>query len=91
MTLSQVNIKEGIKRFGEAGVSAVVKELKQLHDRKVMEPVSHDSLSNEQRSKALNYLMFLKQKRDGAIKGRECADGRKQRKKITKWKQVFQQ
>jgi hypothetical protein len=84
VAMSQVNVKEGIKRFGEAGVSAVVKELKQLHDWKVMEPVPHNSLTNEQKSEALNYLMFLKQKRDGTIKGRGCADGRKQRNKITK-------
>ena len=32
-----------------------------------------------QKKNALGYLMFLKQKRTGQIKGRGCADGRKQR------------
>ena len=32
----------------------------------------------------LGYLMFLKKKRSGIIKGRGCADGRKQRAYITK-------
>jgi hypothetical protein len=32
----------------------------------------------------LNYLMFLKKKRDGTVKGRGCANGRKQRDKISK-------
>ena len=31
------------------------------------------------RNKALGYLMFLKQKRNGSIKGQGCADGRPQR------------
>ena len=33
----------------------------------------------EDRRKALRYLMFLKEKRDGTIKVRGCADGRPQR------------
>ena len=32
-----------------------------------------------QKKNALGYRMFLKQKRTGQIKGRGCADGRKQR------------
>ena len=33
---------------------------------------------------SLSYLMFLKRKRSGKIKGRGCADGRKQREHITR-------
>ena len=33
----------------------------------------------EEKRAALGYLMFLKEKRTGIIKGRGCADGRKQR------------
>lgn len=33
----------------------------------------------EDKRKALGYLMFLKEKRCGKIKGRGCAGGRKQR------------
>ncbi len=33
-----------------------------------------------QKMEALEYLMFLKRKRGGKVKGRGCADGRKQRK-----------
>ena len=53
--------------------------MKQLHDRNVCEPVHAKSLSCKQKNKALGYLMFLKQKQCGRIKGRGCADGRKQR------------
>jgi hypothetical protein len=41
-------------------------------------------LSKEDKRKTLNYLMFLKEKRTGIIKGRGCVDGRKQRSLITK-------
>ena len=37
------------------------------------------SLEAAQKRAALEYLMYLKQKRCGRIKGHRCADGRKQR------------
>ena len=49
-----------------------------------MQPVRRKDLSPEQKREALGYLMFLKKKRCGKIKGRGCADGRKQRAYITK-------
>jgi Reverse transcriptase (RNA-dependent DNA polymerase) len=60
-------------------VKAVADELKQLHDRLVMQPKHTKELRPEQRQDALAYLMFLKRKRSGKVKGRGCADGRKQR------------
>ena len=35
-------------------------------------------LTKEERVRALKYLMYLKQERDGKVKGRECADGQPQ-------------
>jgi hypothetical protein len=81
---TQHSMKKGIKEFGDAGVNAVLKELKQLHDRSVLEPKSASDLSQGDKHAALQYLMFLKKKRDGTIKGRGCADGRKQRSTTTK-------
>jgi hypothetical protein len=46
---------------------------------KVLEPKSNDDITKDDKRKALKYLMFLKKKRNGVIKGRGCADGRKQR------------
>ena len=80
----QMSMKKGLKVFGEPGYAAVKKEMQQLHDRKVMQPVDRKDLSQSQKKEALGYLMFLKKKRCGAIKGRGCADGRKQRAYITK-------
>lgn len=43
-----------------------------------------EELTREHKRAALRYFMFLKQKRCGKIKGRGCADGRKQRLYKTK-------
>jgi hypothetical protein len=53
--------------------------LKQLHNSKVSEPTYVMTMTREEKKAALAYLMFLKKKRTGSIKGRGCADGRKQR------------
>jgi len=38
-------------------------------------PKRKDELSEDDKKKALRYLMFMKEKRDGTIKSRGCADG----------------
>jgi len=77
--VTQLNIKDGLKAFGNKGDEAILKEIKQLHTRQALMPHSRNDLSYEERKKALRYLMFLKEKRDGTIKARGCADGRPQR------------
>ena len=76
--LTQYTLKKGLQVFGPPGVEAVYKELQQLHERGVGKPRDAATLSPTQKN-ALGYLMFLKQKRTGQIKGRGWADGRKQR------------
>jgi len=76
---AQMSAKQGLKHFGRAGAEAIEKELEQLVYRRVMEGQDANSLTRSQKKAALRYLMFLKQKRCGRIKGRGCADGRKQR------------
>ena len=80
----QMSMNKGLKMFSEGRYAAVKKEMQQLHDRKVMQPVTRKDLSQEQKTEALGYLMFLKKNRCGTIKGRGCADGHKQRAYITK-------
>jgi hypothetical protein len=70
--------------IGEAGIVAAMKERVQLHERGVVEPKHIQDLDGQQKQVALQYLMFLKQKRNGIIKGPGCADGRKQRAHISK-------
>ena len=80
----QMSMKRGLRVFGEEGYTAVRKEMQQLHDRKVMQPIKRKDLTPAQKREALGYLMFLKKKQNGTVKGRGCADGRKQRAYITK-------
>ena len=63
-------------------MAAVQKEMQQLHDRKVMAVKHSAELTPKQRKEALAYLMFLKRKWCGKVKGRGCTDGRKQRAHI---------
>jgi hypothetical protein len=61
-TLTQYSVNKGLKVFGAPGADAVIKELRQLHDRDVIKPKEARELSWEERLKALQYIMFLKQK-----------------------------
>ena len=79
-----MSLKVGLQTFGNDGVRAVEKEMRQLHNPGVMIPVQKESLTSEQQKEALVYLMFLKRKRCGKVKGHGCADGGKQRAYIAK-------
>ena len=41
----QMSAKKGITIFGEKGEEAIVSEIHQIHDRKVIEPVQPDIMS----------------------------------------------
>ena len=43
--IGQMSMKKGLKVFGEPGYAAVKKEMQQLHDRKVMQPINRKDLS----------------------------------------------
>jgi hypothetical protein len=83
---TQYNVKQGLKCFGQYVVDAILKDVLQLNDREVIEPVDPNKLihSEDKKYYALSHLMFLKEKCCGKIKGRGCADGRKQHMYITK-------
>ena len=80
----QMGWRKGLTIFKEKGELAIGKELQQIHDMEGFQPKHWHELTEEQRKKALKYLMYLKEKRDGKIKGRGCADGRSQRLYTTK-------
>ena len=85
MSTKQYGMKAGLKVFGDAGLDAVASEIRDnLHGRGVIEPVKRELVTHSIRKQSLPYLMFLKRKRCGKIKGRGCADGRKQREFISK-------
>ena len=57
--LDQFHVYKGLKVFGEPRVAAVLKDLKQLHDRMVMDPKNADKMTTSKKKAALQYLMFL--------------------------------
>ena len=69
----------GIKKFKEKGKAGVTKELTQMHNMNVCGPIKVESLTYEEKEKALSLLMFLKEKRDSLVKACMCADGHKQK------------
>jgi hypothetical protein len=75
---AQMTAKAGLKYVGQDGANAIMVELEQLLYCKVMDRCKAGDLSKEQKKAALKYLMFLKQKHCGKIKGRGCANGRNQ-------------
>ena len=75
--LTQLSMKRGLNKFKQTGEKAVTSELEQLHRRDEFWPVRTENLSVKQKQESLALLMFLKEKRDGSIKGRGVADRRK--------------
>ena len=71
-------MKVVIKELGDVGLDDVHKDMKQIHNCGVPIPVEPCKLSSVSKATALEYLMFLKMKLYGRVKGRGCADGRSQ-------------
>jgi hypothetical protein len=75
MVLTNLSVKKGIKEFGEPALLAIMKELDQLHKKKVFHPIYYD---RAKMPRAIRSHLFLKQKRDMTWKGRMVADGSQQ-------------
>jgi hypothetical protein len=73
------SLNKGMKQFGEAGRSLVLKEMKQLHERKCFTKFKIIFLTRTERRRALESLIFSTEKKDGANKARHCANGSPQR------------
>ena len=78
------NLTKGINKFGEKGREAATAEVKQLYDCACFRPIQIKKLSEQQRARALELLIFLTEKRDGRIKARACANGSKQKQWMNK-------
>jgi hypothetical protein len=84
VALVHYSMRAGIKKFQDRGEAGVSKELTQMHNMEVFHPVTRDSLTKEERTKAVASLMLLKEKRDHLAKVRMCAVRQKQRGDWTK-------
>ena len=75
--LIQYSLKAGMKNFGHDSKKAVIKELNQMLIRKVFSEIDYNSLTDEDKRRALSILLYLSLKQDGkSVKGQACADGR---------------
>ena len=76
---NQMSAKAGVKTFGDKAVNAIIQEYKQLDEKMAFNPIAKESLTLDDRKKALRSITLIKEKRCGRIKGRTVADGRPQR------------
>ncbi len=76
--LTQLSVKAGIKQWGAKAIVAAMEELRQLILKDVFIFVERKHLIAKQQKAILRTLLFLKEKRDGRLKGRCCVDGRPQ-------------
>ena len=80
----QYMLQKGLKVFKEPGAKAASAELKQQHDRVCFRPIKIADMSEEERRKAQEALMFLTEKRTGEIKGRMVYNGKPTREWLSK-------
>ena len=71
----QMSFKKGIKMFGDKAIYGMKKELNQLHMRDSFIPKHKKELTSQQWKSHCEAVNLIKQKKNGKIKGRCCADG----------------
>jgi hypothetical protein len=81
---TQMSAHKGIKKHGKHALDALRKEFLQFKALDVLEPLDAFTLTDEQKAESLRALSVIKEKRDGTIKGRTCADGSTQQGKFSK-------
>ena len=52
--ITQYHVPKGLKLFGDPGVPAVLKDLKQLHKRMVMDPRNSDKMTTSKKMQRSN-------------------------------------
>ena len=75
--MAQLSARKGMQQHGEKAIKALCEEFLQQHDMNTFTPACAQRLSKEDKKKALKLLSHIENKRDGRVKGRNCADGRK--------------
>ena len=73
------NLKAGLKNFGKKSKDGARKEVKKLSSTTARKPTHPIDITKDEKRKAMESLFFFLGKRDGAMKGRECANGSMQR------------
>ena len=69
-------LHKGLKLFGENGIKATHKEVKQLHNRSCWKPISVADMTSLEQKRVQIALTYLTEKRDGIIKARTVFNGK---------------
>jgi hypothetical protein len=80
----QYIVQRGLKKFGQRGADAASKKMDQLHRRHCFTPIDVATMSNKERRKSVDALMFLGEKRDKSIKGRMVYNGKPTREWLSR-------
>ncbi len=64
----QYTLDAGLRKFGDEGKTAVMKELCQFNTYNIFELLEANSLSNKEKKGTLSSLIFLKEIRNGTVK-----------------------
>ena len=77
---TQMSANTDIKKFGEKAVASLVKQYKQINNKpmyrkQVVTPIDTDTMSYKAKRTELEEFKLRKEKKNGIIKGRTCADG----------------
>ena len=81
---NQMSLKAGIKMFGNKAIKGMTKELQQMHLCDSFIPWKREDITAKQWQNRCKAVNPMKEKSDGTIKGRCCADGRVQRDFMSK-------
>lgn len=81
---AQMSFKQGIKKFGEKVIEAMLAEYVQLKKQGIFKPIHANELTRKERRMALRMISLIKLKQCGKMKGRAVADGRPQHRYIPK-------
>jgi len=74
--VQQYLLEKGLKKFGEDGRRAAMKEMKQLLKRVCFAPIRWKSMSKREKKRAQRALMYLTEKSSGEKKGRMVYNGK---------------
>jgi hypothetical protein len=77
-------LNKGLNIFGQKGQDASKKEMDQLHQRSCFTPKSIADMTQLERRKAQQALMFLGEQRDGTVKGRMVYNGKPTREWLSR-------
>jgi hypothetical protein len=62
------SLKKGIQEFGIQGRNSILKEMQKLHDRECFKPISIETLTQIERKRALESLIFLTEKKTALLR-----------------------